>query len=145
MTDRPVVVVPTRNAAEGFAALLALDPTLDARGERRPDDRGRRAAIQTLVVTEAVRDATIGGRKVKRGQTIALDPDDGLVAVDGDRDEGGPRGGRGAEPGLRAADAVLRRRRGPRRGRGDGPPDRRRSRPASRSRSATAASRSTGT
>ena len=26
MTDRPVSVVPTRNAAEGFAALLALDP-----------------------------------------------------------------------------------------------------------------------
>ena len=37
-------------------------------------------SIQTLVVTEAVRDATIGGKKVKRGQTIALDPDDGLVA-----------------------------------------------------------------
>ena len=33
-------------------------------------------------MTEAVRDATIGGRKVKRGQTIALDPDDGLVAVE---------------------------------------------------------------
>ena len=42
-------------------------------------------AIQTLAVTEAVRDATIGGKKVKRGQTIALDPDDGLVAVNGDR------------------------------------------------------------
>ena len=27
MSDRPVAVVPTRNAAEGFAALLALDPT----------------------------------------------------------------------------------------------------------------------
>ena len=27
LADRPVVVVPTRNAAEGFAALLALDPT----------------------------------------------------------------------------------------------------------------------
>jgi hypothetical protein len=43
--------------------------------------------IQTVVVTEAVRDATIGGRKVKRGQTIALDPDDGLVAVNGDKDK----------------------------------------------------------
>ncbi len=30
MADRPVTVVPTRNAAEGFAALLALDPSLDA-------------------------------------------------------------------------------------------------------------------
>ena len=67
--------------------------------------------IQTFLVTEAVRDATIGGRKVKQGQTIALDPDDGLVAVDGDRDEGGAQGRRGAETGLRADHAVLRRRR----------------------------------
>jgi dihydroxyacetone kinase-like predicted kinase len=37
-------------------------------------------------VTEAVRDARIGARKVKKGQTIVLDPDDGLVAVGGDRD-----------------------------------------------------------
>ncbi len=86
MTDRPVVVVPTRNAAEGFAALLALDPGLDAAANAGPMTEAARA-IQTLVVTEAVRDATIGGRKVKRGQTIALDPDDGLVAVDGDRDK----------------------------------------------------------
>ena len=79
MADRPVVVVPTRNAAEGFAALLALDPSLDAAANAGPMTEAGRA-IQTLVVTEAVRDATIGGRKVKRGQTIALDPDDGLVA-----------------------------------------------------------------
>jgi len=84
MTDRPVVVVPTRNAAEGFAALLSLDPQLDAAANAGPmTDAGR--AIQSLVVTQAVRDATIGGRKVKHGQTIALDPDDGLVAVNGDR------------------------------------------------------------
>ena len=35
MTDRPVSVVPTRNAAEGFAALLALDPADGRRHERR--------------------------------------------------------------------------------------------------------------
>jgi dihydroxyacetone kinase-like predicted kinase len=83
MTDRPVSVVPTRNAAEGFAALLALDPQLDAAANTvEMTEAGR--AIQSFVVTEAVRDATIGGRKVKRGQTMALDPDDGLVAVGGD-------------------------------------------------------------
>ncbi|MEA2620965.1 MAG: fatty acid kinase [Chloroflexota bacterium] len=84
MADRPVVVVPTRNAAEGFAALLAMDPGLDAQANLGPMTEAARA-IQTLVVTEAVRDATIGGRKVKRGQTIVLDPDDGLLAADGDR------------------------------------------------------------
>ncbi len=85
MTERPVVVVPTRNAAEGFAALLALDPGLDA-AANAPTMTAAGRAIQSFVVTEAVRDATIGGRKVKRGQVIALDPDDGLVAVDGDAD-----------------------------------------------------------
>jgi dihydroxyacetone kinase-like predicted kinase len=85
LADRPVVVVPTRNAAEGFAALLSLDPSLDATANAAPMTEAGRS-IQTLVVTEAVRDATIGGRKVKRGQTIALDPDDGLVASGGDRD-----------------------------------------------------------
>jgi len=42
-------------------------------------------AVQTLQVTEAVRDATVGGHKVKKGQTIVLDPDDGLLAVGTDR------------------------------------------------------------
>ena len=86
MTDRPVSVVPTRNAAEGFAALLALDPQMDAATNVDPMTEAGRS-IQSLVVTEAVRDAKIGGRKVKRGQTIALDPDDGLIAVDSDRDK----------------------------------------------------------
>jgi DAK2 domain fusion protein YloV len=85
MAERPVSVVPTRNAAEGFAALLALDPAMGASANVAPmTDAGR--AIQSMVVTEAVRDAKIGGRKVKRGQTIALDPDDGLIAVDSDRE-----------------------------------------------------------
>ena len=83
MSERPVQVVPTRNAAEGFAALLALDPGMDAAANVGPMTEAGRA-IQSVVVTEAVRDATIGGKKVKKGQTIALDPDDGLVAADND-------------------------------------------------------------
>ena len=86
MSARPVVVVPTRNAAEGFAALLSLDPTAGAAANAGPMTDAARA-IQTIAVTDAVRDATIGGKKVKRGQTIALDPDDGLVAVNKDRDK----------------------------------------------------------
>ena len=83
---RPVVVVPTRNAAEGFAALLSMDPNLDATANAAVMTEAGRA-IQTFVVTEASRDATIRGRKVKRGQTIALHPDDGLLAVAGDREK----------------------------------------------------------
>jgi len=83
LADRPVSVVATRNAAEGLAALLALDPTKNA-ADNATEMTAAGRAIQSLSVTEAVRDATIGGRKVKKGQTIALDPDDGLVAVDDD-------------------------------------------------------------
>jgi DAK2 domain fusion protein YloV len=83
MCDRPVAVVATRNAAEGFAALLAMDPDKDAAANATTMTAAGRG-IQSLSVTEAVRDAMIGGKKVKKGQTIALDPDDGLVAVHDD-------------------------------------------------------------
>lgn len=83
MTDRPVGVVATRNAAEGFAALLALDPDKGA-VDNAPEMTTAGRAVQTLSVTQAVRDATVSGKKVKEGQTIALDPDDGLVAVHDD-------------------------------------------------------------
>jgi uncharacterized protein len=84
-TDRRLVVIPTRNAAEGLAALLAYKPTLDAAANVGPMTTAARD-ITTVQVTEAVRDARIGGRKVRQGQTIVLDPDDGLVAVDKEAD-----------------------------------------------------------
>ena len=83
MASRPVHVVPTRNAAEGFAALLALDPTRSGAGNVADmTEPGR--GLATLQVTTAVRDAKIGRRKVRKGQAIVLDPDDGLVAADND-------------------------------------------------------------
>ena len=84
MTTKQVRVVPTRNAAEGFAALLALDPRLDATANAEVMTLASRV-VQTFQVTEAVRDAVLGGRKVRKGQTIVLDPDDGLLAVNQDR------------------------------------------------------------
>ncbi len=86
MTDRPVAVVATRNAAEGFAALLAMDPDKGALANA-PEMTTAGRAVQTVSVTEAVRDATVSGKKVRQGQTIALDPDDGLVAVHDDPSE----------------------------------------------------------
>ena len=99
MADRPVRVVPTRNAAEGIAALLEADPGAGASGNaERMLAAGR--AIQTLLVTEAVRDARISGRKVRRGQTMALDPDDGLLAADDDRGRAVLAGIAALEPGF---------------------------------------------
>ena len=84
VTGSAVHVVPTRNAAEGVAALLALDPSAGADANAAAmTDAGR--SLRTMQVTEAVRDAKIGGHKVKKGQTIVLGPDDGLIAADSDR------------------------------------------------------------
>ncbi|HEY6570576.1 MAG TPA: DAK2 domain-containing protein [Candidatus Limnocylindrales bacterium] len=83
MTQRTIRVVPTRNCAEGVAALFELDPTQGAEANAATMTEAGRA-IQTMQVTEAIRDATVSGRKVKKGQTIVLDPDDGLLAVDND-------------------------------------------------------------
>lgn len=80
LADRAVHVVPTRNAAEGVAALVALDPVADAATNAQEMTRAA-LAIQSIQVTEAVHDAKIGGRRVRKGETIALDPDEGLVAA----------------------------------------------------------------
>ena len=99
MTERPVGVVATRNAAEGFAALLALDPAKGADANAVGMTAAGRG-IQTLAVTEAVRDATIGGTKVKRGQAIVLDPDDGLIACRDKSDDAVIAGIRALAPGF---------------------------------------------
>jgi DAK2 domain fusion protein YloV len=83
LADQTVGVVATRNAAEGLAALLALDPTKGAT-ENAPQMTEAGRAVQSLSVTAAIRDATVGGRPVREGQWIVLDPDDGLVAVGDD-------------------------------------------------------------
>jgi len=57
-------------------------------------------ALQTLLVTEAVRDALVSGRKVRRGQTMALDPDDGLLAADDDLERAVLAGIAALEPGF---------------------------------------------
>lgn len=83
MTDRPVRIVPTRNCAEGVAALLRLDPAKDV-DENAEAMAVAARSILSVQVTEAVRDATVSGKKVKKGQTMVLDPDDGLLALDTD-------------------------------------------------------------
>ena len=79
-----VEVVPTRNAAEGIAAMLALSPDASAReSARRMAAAAKR--IQSFQVTAAVRDARMGRHRVKRDEFIVLNADDRLVASDLDR------------------------------------------------------------
>ena len=81
LPDIRVSVVPTRNAAEGVVALLALDQSGDSAANVSRMSKAARS-VQTLQVTTAVRDARIGRRRVRRGQHIVLDPDDGLMSAD---------------------------------------------------------------
>ena len=82
--DRHVAVVPTRNAAEGIAALMACDVGRDAQANAGPMLDAARA-VQTLQVTRAVRDAHLGTQRIHTGQVIALGPDDGILAAGDDR------------------------------------------------------------
>jgi DAK2 domain fusion protein YloV len=75
-----VVVIPTRNAAEGIAALLSWDPSLTLE-ELVPRMESARAAARTFRVVEAVRDAVVRGVAVKAGEIMALDPVDGIIAT----------------------------------------------------------------
>lgn len=82
--DAWVRVVPTRTVQEGIAAVLAADPRLDAdaNATRMAAAAGR---VRSIAVTEAARDARIDGRQLRRGQAIAVDPDERIVAAGDDR------------------------------------------------------------
>lgn len=99
MADRPVRVVPTRNAAEGIAAMLEVDPSAGASGNAETMLAAARS-LRSFLVTEAVRDAVVSGRKVRRGQSMALDPDDGLLAAEDDPDRATLVGLGALEPGF---------------------------------------------
>ncbi len=82
--DVAVEVVPSRNPAEGVAALLALESDVDVKTAAKAMADAA-ARIQTLAVTTAVRDARLGRTKVRRGEFIVLGPTEGLVASDRQR------------------------------------------------------------
>ena len=114
-TDHNVAVIETRNAAEGIGALLVLDPRRDLAANAAAM-RSRASAIQTLQVTRAVRDAHMSGHTVRQGETIVLDPDEGLVASGDDRVDVTLRGMKTLTDGFR--DHLYLHRHG--RGRGGG-------------------------
>jgi uncharacterized protein len=99
LAARSVRVVPTRSAAEGIAALMAFDPAADGSTNAEAMTLAGRA-IESLSVTSAVRDATVSGRRVRKGQSIVLDPDDGLVAAGRDDDQAIEAAIRALRPGI---------------------------------------------
>src|SRR5207237_10936134 len=79
-----VHVVPTRNVAQGMAALVAFDPAkgLADNAKAMGEVADRAHGIEG---TRAVRDATIGGRPVREGQAMGLV--DGRVVAHGADEE----------------------------------------------------------
>jgi DAK2 domain fusion protein YloV len=76
-----VHVVPTRNVAQGMAALVAFDPAKDlAENAKAMGEVAERA--HGIEVTRAVRDATIDGEQLRKGEAMALL--DGRVVAHGD-------------------------------------------------------------
>ena len=145
MTDRPVAVVATRNAAEGFAALLALDPDKSARRQRRRDDR--RGPRRSSRCRSPRRSATrrSAARRSSRARRSRSTPTTGSSRSTTTRDGGPRRRSRRSSPGFElitlyygdGGDLA-----GDRGARAADPRPRHRAR---RSRSSTAASRTTAT
>ena len=79
LSDTPVAVVPSRNVAQGMAAMLAFNPDLE--GEENAEAmRGALDSVRSGEVTTAVRSTTIDGVDVQEGQAIAI-LDGGLAAA----------------------------------------------------------------
>ena len=94
-----VSVVPTRNAAEGIAALLTWDPSLSLDAALKQFETARVGA-RTFRIVQAVRDAVVKGVSVRKDEVMALDPIDGIIATGGDDVEALTRALQGEEAEL---------------------------------------------
>jgi len=74
-----VEVIPTRNAAEGIAAIFAFDPgvSLAQNVERMSAES---SSLRSFTVITAAKDSVVDGEPVREGQIIALDADRHLLA-----------------------------------------------------------------
>ncbi len=84
VTDRKVVVLPTRTIAQGLSALLAYDPSA-AMEANTVGMMEAASAVTTGNVTFAARDSEFGGRKIHRGDIMGL-VDGKLELVEKDND-----------------------------------------------------------
>ena len=71
VTDRRAVVVPTRNVAEGIAAILAFDEGASVENNLEVMQEAI-SAVSCISITHAVRDSVIGGISIRAGQAMGL-------------------------------------------------------------------------
>lgn len=71
VTDREIIVVPTRTIPQGMSAMLAVDPDMSADDNKEAmlDAAG---AVETGTVTFAARDSEFGGHTIRHGDIMGL-------------------------------------------------------------------------
>ena len=84
LSDKNVLVVPTRTIPQGIAAILALNYQADLETNARAMLEAAQE-VQTGEVTIATRDVTLGGLSVRKGQVIGIH--DGELCVAGETPE----------------------------------------------------------
>ena len=72
LADRTVVVLPTRTIPQGITAMLNFDPEADA-GANAVAMQQAADKVATGLVTFAARDSDFDGRKIKKGEILALE------------------------------------------------------------------------
>jgi hypothetical protein len=84
LSEKSVVVVPTRTIPQGIAAILALNYQADLETNAQTMLEAAQE-VQTGEVTTATRDVTLGGLSVHKGQVIGIH--DGELCVAGETPE----------------------------------------------------------
>jgi len=80
LTEKTVVVVPTRSMPEALAALVVYDPHADA-VDTAADMAESAGSVVTGEITQAVRDSSSAAGPVTRGDWIGLVRGDGIGSV----------------------------------------------------------------
>lgn len=83
--DKNIIVVPSKTAPQGVAALIGFDPS------KSPEENlscmsGEMEHVKTGQVTYAVRDTSIDGKEINAGDIMGID-DEGIKSVSTDLDE----------------------------------------------------------
>jgi len=71
LTDKTIIVIPSRSLPEGMAALLAFDPEMDDQANRQAM-LDAMTGVSTGQITYAARDSSFDGHDIKEGDYIAL-------------------------------------------------------------------------
>jgi DAK2 domain fusion protein YloV len=71
VTDRKVIVLPTRTIPQGLSALLAYNPDLSPEENTEPMMKAA-SAVSTGTVTYAARDSEFSGHKIRKDDTMGL-------------------------------------------------------------------------